>query len=173
VAVYLLNTHRKKFIDRTIISCKIIRMMELKIFRTDRTVPLPQHMSEGASGVDLYASLKEPAVLEPGEYRCIPTGIIISLPSGFEAQIRPRSGLAARHGVTVLNSPGTVDSDYRGEVRVILINHGRTAFTVRAGMRIAQLVVCSVQRVRIVELSSRGEAGSTERDSGGFGHTGV
>ena len=148
-------------------------MIELKVFRIDRTNPLPRTMTEGASGIDLYASLKEPVVLEQGEYRCIPTGLIVSLPSGYEAQIRPRSGLAALHGVTVLNAPGTVDSDYRGEIQVILINHGPQPFTIKGGMRIAQLVVSRVEMLTIIELSSREEAGFTDRNAGGFGHTGV
>jgi len=148
-------------------------MIELKVFRIDRNNPLPRTMTEGASGIDLHASLKDPVVLERGEYRCIPTGLIVSLPQGCEAQIRPRSGLAARHGVTVLNAPGTVDSDYRGEIQVILINHGKRPFTIKRGMRIAQLVVCRVEKLTIIELSSQEEAGFTERNAGGFGHTGV
>jgi dUTP pyrophosphatase len=150
-----------------------MRMMELKVFRIDRSLPVPRIMSDGASGIDLYASLDKPLILERGEYCSVPTGIVISLPPGFEAQIRPRSGLAASHGITVLNAPGTVDSDYRGEIKVLLINHGKSPFVVEKGMRIAQLVVCRVEMVRVVEVQTREETGFTERNEGGFGHTGV
>jgi dUTP pyrophosphatase len=147
--------------------------MELRIYRIDKRNPLPQYMSEGASGIDLYASLNEPVILQKGEYKCIPTGIIISLPTGFEAQIRPRSGLAATNGVTILNAPGTVDSDYRGEIKVLLINHGNQPFVMKSGMRIAQLVVCRVEKAEIIEVTSLRDTSVTERNNGGFGHTGV
>ncbi|MFN3077276.1 MAG: dUTP diphosphatase [Alphaproteobacteria bacterium] len=109
---------------------------------------LPAQATGEAAGVDLLAAVSEEVVLEPGQFRLVPTGIAIAVPPGFEAQVRPRSGLALRHGVTVLNSPGTIDADYRGEVGVLLINHGAEAFTVSRGMRIAQLVVAAVMRVR-------------------------
>ncbi len=147
--------------------------MELRVYRKDKKNPLPQYMSKGASGIDLYASLDGAVVINPGDYKCISTGIIISLPIGFEAQIRPRSGLAANHGVTVLNTPGTVDSDYRGEIKVVMINHSNEPFVVEKGMRIAQLVVCKVERAEIVEVTSLQNTGETERNDGGFGHTGV
>ena len=147
--------------------------MVLKIFRIDKNNPLPSYMSEGASGIDLYASLDHPIALQRGEYKCIPTGIVISLPTGYEAQVRPRSGLAANNGVTVLNAPGTVDSDYRGEIKVILINHGPVSFVVKNGMRIAQMVIGKAQKADIIEVSRMEEIDITERDDGGFGHTGV
>lgn len=126
-------------------------------------------MSERASGLDLRAAVPAPATLAPGECHSIPTGISISLPPGYEAQVRPRSGLASQHGITVLNAPGTIDADYRGEVRVLLINHGSRPFVVNRGDRIAQLIVAPVTRVR-VELVE--ELDATARGSGGFGHTG-
>lgn len=132
-------------------------------------LPLPQYMSPGASGADLLAAVDKPLTLAPGERGLIPTGLRLALPPGYEAQVRPRSGLALRHGVTCLNSPGTIDEDYRGEVRVILINLGAEPFTVRRGERIAQLVVAPVSRVEWVE---GGELDATERGEGGFGHTG-
>ena len=104
-------------------------------------LPLPEYFSADAAGMDLAASLKEPQTLGPGEYGTVPCGFAMAIPSGFEAQVRPRSGLASKHGVTVLNAPGTIDSDYRGEVKVLLINHGAAAFTVTPGMRVAQLVI--------------------------------
>jgi dUTP pyrophosphatase len=119
--------------------------------------------------MDLHAALDQELVLRAGETTLVPTGFIIEVPPGFEAQVRPRSGLALKHGVGVLNSPGTIDSDYRGEVRVILTNFGREPFTIRRGERIAQLVVAPVSRAAWVESES---AGSTARGDGGFGHTG-
>lgn len=133
-------------------------------------IPLPQRMSAGASGYDLHAAVQEPVTLMPGERGLIPTGLRIELPDGYEAQVRPRSGLALKHGLTVLNAPGTIDSDYRGEINVLLINLGQEAVTIHRGDRIAQLVVQAVMDVnwRVVE-----ELSATERDSGGFGHSGV
>jgi len=127
-------------------------------------------MSAGASGYDLHAALDEPVTLLPGERRLIPTGLKIQLPYGYEAQVRPRSGLALKHGLTVLNAPGTIDSDYRGEIGVILINLGQEAVTIHRGDRIAQMVIQPVTDVRwrMVEQLT-----VTERGSGGFGHTGV
>lgn len=134
-------------------------------------LPEPRYHSEGAAGLDLIAATpeREPVVLQPGERAPIPTGLIFELPLGFEAQVRPRSGLALRDGVTVLNSPGTIDADYRGEVIVILINLGSKAFTVQRGARIAQLVIHRVERV---ELAFREELSQTARGSNGFGSTG-
>ena len=129
-------------------------------------------MTEDASGIDLMASLESPVEVKPGEFTRISTGIIVSIPRGYEAQIRPRSGLAFKHGVTVLNAPGTIDADYRGEVGIILINHGKESFTVTNGMRIAQMVIARVASARIEEAVSIEELEKTERDNGGFGHTG-
>jgi dUTP pyrophosphatase len=131
---------------------------------------LPRYETAHAAGMDLLACLPAPVVLGPGKRALIPTGFAIALPEGFEAQVRPRSGLAAKHGVTVLNSPGTIDADYRGEVAVILINHGDTAFTVERGMRIAQMVVAPVSQVSLHEVVALPE---TARGGGGFGSTGL
>lgn len=133
-------------------------------------VPVPKYMSEGASGMDLCAAVETDEVLGPGEIKMIPTGIRIALPRGYEGQVRPRSGLAAKHGITVVNAPGTIDSDYRGEVCIILGNMGREGFTVTRGMRIAQLVICEVTRA---ELIPNDELPDTQRSDGGFGHTGL
>jgi len=130
---------------------------------------LPEYQTPGASGLDLLAAVEEDAELAPGDIRLIPTGLFLEIPPGYEAQVRPRSGLALRHGLTVTNTPGTIDSDYRGEVGVILINLGREPVTVTRGMRVAQLVVQSVVRAELVE----GEPNATERAGGGFGHTGA
>ena len=147
--------------------------MVLKIYRISKRNPLPRYMTADASGIDLMASLEYPIEIKPGEFARIPTGIVISLPGGYEAQIRPRSGLAFKHGVTLLNTPGTIDADYRGEVGVLLINHGKETFTVTNGMRIAQMVVAQVQTASIEEAVSIEELEKTDRDNGGFGHTGV
>lgn len=132
-------------------------------------LPLPAYQTPGAAGMDLCAAVEEPITLAPGRHALVPTGLAIALPPGYEAQVRPRSGLALRHGVTLLNAPGTVDSDYRGEIRVILINHGQAPFSVRRGERIAQLVVAPVTRCAWREVEALGD---TSRGSGGFGHTG-
>jgi dUTP pyrophosphatase len=134
-------------------------------------LPLPSHHSAAAAGLDLMAAVPEsaPVVLAPGERMLIPTGLAIAMPSGFEAQVRPRSGLAARHGITVLNAPGTIDADYRGEIMVLLINLGTQPFTVMRGTRIAQLIVAPVVRADIAEVA---ELDPTRRGSGGFGSTG-
>lgn len=130
---------------------------------------LPEYKTEGSAGADLRAFLREAIALGPGERTAVPTGLRIELPPGFEAQVRPRSGLALRDGVTCLNSPGTIDSDYRGEIRVILVNLGSEAAIVRPGDRIAQLVVAPVIRARFAAVDSLAE---TERGAGGFGSTG-
>lgn len=134
-----------------------------------RDLPLPAYATPGSAGCDLRAAVEEPVLLQPGERRLIPTGLIVELPSGFEAQVRPRSGLAWKHGVGMLNAPGTIDSDYRGEICVILVNHGAGPFTVKRGDRIAQLVAAPVTQVDWVEAD---ELEPTERGGGGFGHTG-
>ncbi|MEM6552038.1 MAG: dUTP diphosphatase [Planctomycetota bacterium] len=131
---------------------------------------LPAYQSALAAGMDLCACLEEPVVIEPGEIVFVPTGFAMALPAGFEAQVRPRSGLACKFGVTLPNSPGTIDADYRGEVKVALINLGKAAFTVEPGMRVAQMVVAAVAQVSLVEIE---ELDETERGAGGFGHTGV
>jgi dUTP pyrophosphatase len=131
-------------------------------------LPLPERQSRHAAGWDLCAAVEAPTILPPGRRVLIPTGLAIALPAGYEGQLRPRSGLAAKHGVTVLNAPGTVDADYRGEVKVLLINHGTEPFVVTRGMRIAQLVVASVASVALVEIETREE---TARGNGGFGST--
>lgn len=130
---------------------------------------LPRYETPGAAGLDLRAALSDPLRIEPGGYCLVPTGLTMAIPLGFEGQVRPRSGLAARHGVTVLNSPGTIDSDYRGEVKVILVNHGRETFVIERGERIAQLVLAPVVQLRPVQVES---LEATERGDGGFGHTG-
>lgn len=132
-------------------------------------LPIPRYMSERASGMDVFAAVEHPLVLEPGDIRLVPTGLHLAIPPGYEVQVRPRSGLALKHGLTIANAPGTIDSDYRGEVGVILANIGRQPFTVERGMRIAQLVVGSVVQGRLVE---RADLDATDRGEGGFGHTG-
>jgi len=127
-------------------------------------------MTEGASGMDLFASLEEEVILYPGERRLIPTGIAVAIPEGFEGQIRPRSGLAIHQGIGLVNGPGTIDSDYRGEVSVLLINFGETPFTIRNGERIAQMVISRVFRSTLVEVE---DLPPTMRQDGGFGSTGV
>jgi dUTP pyrophosphatase len=133
-------------------------------------LPLPEYCSEGASGMDLPAAVTSSVTIPPGSFSRIPCGFAVAVPQGFEAQIRPRSGLASRHGVTVLNAPGTIDSDYRGEVQVLLINHGTVPFIVERGARIAQLVVAPVATVEWTETDA---LPSTVRADGGFGHTGA
>jgi len=134
-------------------------------------LPLPSYQSAGASGLDLLAAVPAdaPLTIAPGHHAAVPTGIAIALPTGMEAQVRPRSGLARNHGVTVLNAPGTVDADYRGEIQVLLINHGSDPFTVTRGMRIAQLVIAHVIRIELREAS---QLDLTARGIGGFGSTG-
>ena len=144
-------------------------MVKVRITREDGVI-LPFYSTPGSAGMDLRANIKEEIFLKPGERRLIPTGLRIALPEGYEAQVRPRSGLAIKHGVTVLNSPGTVDCDYRGEICVIIINHGQEPFVINNGERIAQMVVCRYERVAW-EVSDTLD--DTERGAGGFGHTGA
>jgi dUTP pyrophosphatase len=132
-------------------------------------LPLPSYQTAHAAGLDLVAAVEAPVTLAPGERALVPTGVAIALQAGFEAQVRPRSGLAAHDGVTLLNTPGTIDADYRGEIRVILINHGSAPFTVTRGLRIAQMVVAPVSRAAVVEVAA---LDSTARGTGGFGSTG-
>lgn len=144
----------------------------LRVHRLRASARVPRRETEGAAGMDLSASLETPMELAPGARAAVPTGIVIALPSGFEGQVRPRSGLAFRHGVTVLNAPGTIDEDYRGEVKVLLINHGETPFRIADGDRIAQLVVAPVAALPVQEVP-RIELGDTARGTSGFGSTGV
>ncbi|MBB5043158.1 dUTP pyrophosphatase [Shinella fusca] len=133
-------------------------------------IALPAYESEGAAGMDLRAAVEAPMVLEPGKRALVPTGFVFEIPHGYEGQVRPRSGLAFKHGITCLNTPGTVDSDYRGEVKVLLVNLGEEAFTVERGMRIAQMVIAPVTQVAVNETA---QASETARGAGGFGSTGV
>ncbi len=135
-------------------------------------LPLPAYETSGAAGMDLRAAVSEdrPLVIVPGKRALVPTGLVMEIPPGFEGQVRPRSGLAFKHGITCLNTPGTIDSDYRGEVKVLLVNLGNDDFEVTRGMRIAQIVFASVEQAQIEERSL---AGSTQRGSGGFGSTGA
>ncbi|HLO25061.1 MAG TPA: dUTP diphosphatase [Geobacteraceae bacterium] len=144
-------------------------IVKVKRVRPDSANPLPEYMTSHSAGMDLYAELPHELNLAPGERVLIPTGIAIELPDGYEAQVRPRSGLALRHGISLVNSPGTIDTDYRGEIGIIVINHGSEPFTVRNGERIAQLVFAPFARAVLVEAV---ELGGTKRGEGGFGHTG-
>lgn len=144
--------------------------MQVKVKKLNESANIPFYATEGSAGVDLSASIDEDIILEAGEVKIIPTGIAIELPVGFEAQIRPRSGLAAKNGITVLNTPGTIDSDYRGELKVIMINHSKTAFTIENKMRIAQMVISKHETVSFTETN---EFSETERGEKGFGSTGV
>jgi dUTP pyrophosphatase len=131
--------------------------------------PLPEYQTNSSAGVDLRAFLDEPVQLAPSERALIPTGLFIELPKNYEAQIRPRSGLAYKHGITVLNSPGTIDADYRGEIGILLINHSNEIFTIKSGERIAQMVINKVEQITFVDSSSLSD---TVRGTGGYGHTG-
>lgn len=131
---------------------------------------LPRYMTPGASGMDLFAAVNEPVAIPPKGFEVIPLGIRVEIPEGYEAQIRPRSGLAAKHGIGILNSPGTIDSDYRGEVKVILFNFGKEDFIIRRGDRIAQMIISKVIKAELIESS---DLETSSRNDGGFGHTGV
>ncbi|OGP86787.1 MAG: deoxyuridine 5'-triphosphate nucleotidohydrolase [Deltaproteobacteria bacterium RBG_16_48_10] len=143
--------------------------IQIKRLSKDRTAPLPQYMTQGASGVDLFACLEKEVTLVSGERKLIPTGISVAIPEGFEGQVRPRSGLAVEHGIGVVNGPGTIDADYRGEIGVVLINFGEESFTIRDGDRIAQMVISRVLRAVWEEVD---DLPFTPRQEGGFGHTG-
>lgn len=144
--------------------------VEIMKLSGNEDIQLPQKMSEWASGFDLYAAVTEPLILHPGQRALVPTGFALSMPAELEAQIRPRSGLAYKQGITTLNSPGTIDADYRGEVKVLLINHGQQAFTIERNERIAQMVFQVVPTIILEQVSVLSE---TVRGSGGFGHTGT
>jgi len=133
-------------------------------------LPLPRYMSEAAAGMDVCAAVEEPLTLDPGAIRLVPTGLFVAVPTGYEIQVRPRSGLALKHGLTVTNAPGTIDADYRGEVGIILGNVGREPYTITRGMRIAQLVVAAVERAEVQVVD---ELPDTRRGDGGFGSSGT
>lgn len=149
-----------------------IRRVRIHIRRMEGNsdLPLPEYASEGASGMDIRAAVPGPVVIRSGEVRPIPTGLAVSVPRGYEIQVRPRSGLALDHGIGLVNAPGTIDADYRGEIRILLINWGSEPFTVQRGDRIAQLVVSPVVRADLIESFS---LDATPRGAGGFGHTGL
>ena len=145
-------------------------MTKILIKRLSKEISLPKYETAGSSGMDLAANIAGNISIDPGKTAIIPTGLALSVPKGFEVQIRPRSGLAAKKKITVLNTPGTIDSDYRGEIKVILINQGQETFKVEKGLRIAQMVVCPVVQAQIKEVEDLSE---TERGKGGFGSTGI
>lgn len=147
-------------------------LMNLKIRKIDKSVnnPLPVYATEHSSGLDISSSSQQDLVLQPMQTILIPTNLVLEIPEGYEGQVRPRSGLAIKHNIGILNSPGTIDSDYRGELKILLTNFGNEPFTVKFGDRIAQLVIAKAEKVQI-ELAD--ELTSTKRDSGGFGHTGL
>ena len=148
-------------------------MSILRVYKMRADAVIPRYETSGAAGLDLAACLEDPVVISPGGTARVPTGLQIALPAGHEGQVRPRSGLAARHGITVLNAPGTIDEDYRGEVQVLLINHGSSAFTIQSGDRVAQLIVAPVSQVEIDVVDDEAGLGGTKRGRGGFGSTGV
>jgi dUTP pyrophosphatase len=149
------------------------RKLQVRIVRIDQDktdIPLPHYATEGAAGMDICAAVEKDTAIHPNDTALIPTGLIIELPQGYEAQIRPRSGLAIKHNVGILNSPGTIDSDYRGEVKIILTNFGKNPYTIHRGDRIAQMIISKYERVQWEEASSLAES---LRGEGGFGHTGI
>jgi dUTP pyrophosphatase len=145
-------------------------VVKFKRLNHNPDLPLPSYQSNGSSGLDLCAAVDEDLIVQPGDIRLIPTGLSISLPKGYEAQVRPRSGLALKCGIGLVNSPGTIDADYRGEIGVIMINWGKEPFTIRRGDRIAQMVIGKVYRAELEEVD---EIDSTQRGEGGFGHSGI
>lgn len=145
-------------------------IVKIKRTETGKSLPLPKYMSDGAAGLDLFADINSPITINPYEIKFIKTGICIELPYGYEAQIRPRSGLALKHGITILNTPGTIDSDYRGEIGIILINLGNSPFTINRGDRIAQMIITRYEKADIIEVS---EISDTHRGSNGFGSSGI
>lgn len=151
-------------------------LQQIYIYQVEgaKDLPVPGYKTQGSVGMDLYAAVnsKEKRILKPGERDLIPTGIKIQLPFGFEAVIRPRSGLAVEYGITVLNSPGTIDSDYRGEIKVVLINHGKEEFEINRGMRIAQMVINKTERLEVKVVNEFETLKESKRGEGGFGHTG-
>ena len=146
--------------------------MKIKVFNNSKN-ELPQYATSQSAGLDLRANIQQDIVLNPGQRILVPTGLHIQLPVGYEAQIRPRSGLAIKHGITCLNSPGTIDADYRGDVGVILINHGTEPFVIKQGERIAQMVIAKHETAEWESVESMDQLEDTERGSDGYGHTGV
>jgi dUTP pyrophosphatase len=145
-------------------------IVEIKPLQNSRGLPLPHYQTEHSAGVDLYAAVDEEAVIEAGKWKLVPTGVAVAIPKGYEGQVRPRSGLALKHGIGMLNAPGTIDADYRGEIGVILFNFGDKPFAIRRGDRIAQMVIAKVIKAEFRKVDGLNE---TARGSGGFGHTGV
>jgi dUTP pyrophosphatase len=150
--------------DSTIVKCCRIRPEK------DADIDLPRYMTPQSAGMDICAAVEQPTTIKPGEVILVPSGFAISLPTGFEAQIRPRSGLAVKYGIGIINSPGTIDADYRGEVKIALINFGQNEYTINRGDRIAQMVINKVCQARFEVVESLEE---TDRNGGGFGHTGI
>jgi dUTP pyrophosphatase len=159
------------YINAPTVTQRDVELLEVQVLRRPdcADIPLPAYQTDGAVGLDLPAAVESDVVLEPGDFRLIPCGFSLAVPDGYEAQVRPRSGLAARHGISMVNTPGTIDPDYRGEVKVILINLGTEAFTVQRGMRVAQMLIVPVPKVKLIEVS---ELPPSARGAGGFGHTG-
>ncbi len=148
------------------------KKIEIKIKRLEKNfddIPLPTYATEGSSGMDIRAAVKDDIIIPPGKVALLPTNLSVEIPAGYEIQVRPRSGLAARHGIGILNSPGTIDSDYRGEIKIIVINFGEEDFKISRGDRIAQLVVSKIYKADFIESK---ELNGSERGEGGFGHTG-
>jgi dUTP pyrophosphatase len=148
-----------------------MKRVNIKVKRTagGNNLPLPQYMTKGAAGLDLYAAVKHPEVINPGCIKLIPTGLCIEVPEGYEAQVRPRSGLALKYGITMVNSPGTIDADYRGEIGLIMINHGQSPFEIKRGDRVAQMVISPIAQADFVEVENLDD---TVRSIGGYGSTG-
>jgi dUTP pyrophosphatase len=144
--------------------------IKIKRLRGNEDGPLPTYMTEHAAGLDIYAFLDEEVLIAPGQRRLIPTGLAVAIPEGFEVQVRPRSGLAVRDGVTLVNTPGTIDADYRGEIGILMINHGEKPISIKNGQRIAQLIVSRVYKATLEEVN---ELPASSRQGGGFGHTGL
>ncbi|MFH1825876.1 MAG: dUTP diphosphatase [bacterium] len=143
---------------------------QVKRLAHNKDLPLPKYMSDHAAGMDLHAAVTEETKIAPGGWKLVPTGLAMALPEGYEAQVRPRSGLALKQGVSILNTPGTVDADYRGEVGVILMNHSNNDLIIKRGDRIAQMIINKVEKIQFEEVA---ELPSSDRGTGGFGHTGV
>ena len=144
--------------------------VKVKRLKDNDDLPLPAYETEGSSGMDIRASVKAPVLVKPGEIKLIPTGLTVSIPPGYEGQIRPRSGLALKYGIGMVNTPGTIDSDYRGEIGIIVINWGQEPYTIKRGDRIAQMIISKVYRADIIGVDS---LDTTQRGDGGFGHSGV
>jgi len=148
---------------------KNINIKIKRISKEFKDIPLPEYATEGSAGMDIRAAISEPVIVKMGEIVIVPTNLSVEIPQGYEIQVRPRSGLAAKHGIGILNSPGTVDSDYRGEIKIILINFGKEDFTILKGERVAQLIISRVFRADLIEEKSLNKS---KRGTGGFGHTG-